>query len=138
MRISTYARGSALLIAIVLVAALSIGAAAVIRLTHITLRESGKDAKTEVARQLAEAGIDKAVAMLRVNPAYAGEEPTPLGAGRFTVSVQRDGAAFTISSLGEAVFQEEVKHRAALDARLELGVSGEVRTLTWAKRKSGL
>lgn len=138
MRISTHARGSALLIAIVLVAALSIGAAAVIRLTHITLRESGKDAKTEVARQLAEAGIDKAVAMLRVNPLYAGEERTALGAGRFTVSVQRDGAAFAISSLGEVVFQEEVKHHAALEALLELGVSGEVRALTWAKRKSGL
>lgn len=138
MSMSTHPRGSALLIAIVLVAALSIGAAAVVRLTHLTLRESGKDAKTEVARQLAEAGIEKAVATLRANPAYTGEERTPLGAGRFTVAVRRDGEAFAISSVGEVVFHEEVKHRAALGARLVLDVSGMVRSFTWGERKSGL
>lgn len=138
MTASTHTRGSALLIAIVLVAALSIGAAAVIRLTHITLRESGKDAKTEVARQLAEAGVDKAVAMLRTNPAYTGEERSPLGAGRFTVAVLRDGEAFAISSVGEVLFRRDVMRRAVLEARLVLDPSGKVRSFNWGERMSGL
>ena len=138
MKRDTGRNGSALLMAIVLVAALSVGAAAVIRLTHITLRESGKTVKTETARQLADAGIEKAVAMLRADAAYAGESNTPLGAGRFTVRVTREGAAYTISSLGEVVFHGQVMHDAALHARLVLGAAGEVHFFSVAERKTGL
>lgn len=122
--------GSALLMAVVLLAVVSVGAAAALRLYHIAFRESSRGVKQEVARQLAEAGIENAVARLRADAAYAGEKDTPLGAGRFSVEVARDGQAHELVSTGEIVFEGRVMRAAVVRARLELAAGGRVHRFT--------
>lgn len=121
--------GSALLMAVVLLAVVAVGAAAVLRLYHIAFRESARGVKQEVARQLAEAGLDNALARLRVDAAYAGEQNTPLGAGRFSVEVARNGGVFRIVSTGEVVFEGRVMRAAVVRARVELAAGGRVSRL---------
>lgn len=119
-------RGSVLLAAVILLAVVTIGASAALRLMHITVREEHKNDRGEIARQLAEAGVEKAVAVLRVHPEYAGERETPLGAGRFTVIVKRDAGVCSVESTGEVVFGSQVLDRAAIAARVTLGPDNAV------------
>jgi len=119
-----------LLMAVVLLAVVSIGAAAALRLYHITFRESTRAVKTEVARQLAEAGIENAVACLRIDPNYSGEDNTPLGGGRFSVAVTRQGRGYRLAATGEVVHEGRVLRAVSREAQLELAASGAVRRFT--------
>lgn len=80
-------RGSALLIAVTVLAIAGIGVAVVWQQLHTTLAYTQNQASSRQAAYLAEAGLDKAIALVRAQPGYAGETDTPLGEGRFSVQV---------------------------------------------------
>lgn len=126
--------GSAIILAVILVAVMSIGVSAVWKYLHITLGEEKRIENDEAALHLAEAGLEKAVAELRVRPDdYRGEIGTPLGAGRFSVEV-RPGTAravYHIVARGEVGEGRFIRARKTLAAELALSSSNEVRRFHW-------
>jgi hypothetical protein len=130
-------RGSALFLAVGLVAVMSIGGAALWRYLQSTLAEARRAEITAVAQHLAEAGLEKAVASLRENPrTYRGEENTPLGRGRFSVSVEQPRPGeFIVIARGEMAETGDVQASQTLRAALTLSGRGEARAYHWAVEK---
>jgi hypothetical protein len=126
-------RGTAMLAALILVMVLSLGATATWRHLHLVREQANRYEKQEVARQLAEAGLNKAIAMLRQDAMYRGEAHTPLGAGRFSVDVARGTApgAFELEAVGEIVNDGLVAHTAQLAAYLRLSPGGHILEYAW-------
>jgi hypothetical protein len=130
--------GAALMMAVLLVAILTIGSSALWRHLHMTLGEGQRVEMAEAARALAEGGLDQAVARLRVQPdAYRGEQNTPLGEGRFSVTVEPLGfpGAYRLISHGELLGGKHVLTRQTLIAELALSPAGEVRRFQWSIEK---
>ncbi|HPO14129.1 MAG TPA: hypothetical protein PLI09_11840 [Candidatus Hydrogenedentes bacterium] len=124
--------GAALILAVVLVMVLGIGASAVWRYLHITLKETTRQEKLAVALHLAEAGLDKAVAELRTTPEYRGEQNTPLGQGRFSVvatTTAKDN--FHLVSTGEMAEEGRVQGTVVLAADLALGPDRMMQRYCW-------
>ncbi|HIJ74248.1 MAG TPA: hypothetical protein HPP83_09125, partial [Candidatus Hydrogenedentes bacterium] len=72
--------GTALLLAVGYVGAVSMLAAALLAALGHTITVAGKEEARQIAVAIAEAGIDKAVAELRAAPnTYRGEKQTQLG-----------------------------------------------------------
>lgn len=130
-------RGSVLFLAVGLVAVMSIGSAALWGYLQSTLREARQAEIMAVSQHLAEAGLEKAVASLRNAPAtYRGEENTPLGRGRFSVSVEQVRAGhYVVLSTGEMTDDGPVMARRALRAEVVLSPLGNVRDYHWAVEK---
>lgn len=134
----TEKKGSALLVTIMYLAALTMLAAAFLTLFHRTF-EQWRDAEChQLCLYIAEGGIEKALAELRLDAAaYAGEEDTPLGMGSFSVEVQpgtrRDTyRVVSTAKLGEGRF---VRARARLAADIVLAPDGRIAGLHWAEEK---
>lgn len=86
----TQQEGIALIFAILLLAVLSVGAAAFWHQLHDRLDASNHSERDGKLYYWAEAGLEKATVMLRDAPGnYAGEKNTPIGLGQFSVEVQR-------------------------------------------------
>jgi len=120
-------RGSALLAALVVLAIVGIGVSVVWSRLHITLGQVQQKAESRQAIYLAEGGLEKAVAKLRVQREYAGENGTALGAGRFSVQVSPLGEGrFRLLSTGELTSGATRMARRALEAELTLDASGAV------------
>lgn len=130
--------GTALLMAVVLVAAMSIGGAAVWHYLHRTLAETKALENAQITLHLAEAGLETAIAKLRAQPEdYRGEANAPLGPGRFSVTVQPqpEAGAYRLVSRGELVHGRFVRASTALEGELRLASSGEVVAFHWQERK---
>jgi hypothetical protein len=129
-------RGSALLVALILLMVLGIGSAATWRALHFELEGTRVQGQQATAYFLAEAGLEKAVAMLRLDPAYTGEADTPLGAGGFTVRVTPlEPGAYHIESTGTLADVQTRQGRHVLTARLRLDPAG--RLLEYAVYRKG-
>lgn len=126
-------QGSALIMAVVLIGVMSIGSAALWRYLHSTLREQTHNARIDTTQHLAEAGLEKTLAILRTDPAYAGEQDTPLGDGTFSVVVERPGATGTYRILSTGKLGDDIVVRATqtLVAELMLDAAGTVKTYRW-------
>lgn len=127
-------RGTALIFALAVLVILSIGTSALWSQLHSNLQQQRIAWHQEQAFHLAEAGLEKAVAMLRTgSDAYQGETQTELGPGHFTVTVQpgAEPNSFVIESRG--VLDNAAYHydRARLRARLRLAPNGQVRAYAW-------
>ena len=128
--------GTALLMAIVLVFILGITSAALWRYLHATMHQGRLHEKIEAAQCLAEAGLEKAVAELRVRPAsYRGEDKTPLGKGLFSVRVHEGHGPgqYRIVATGALSDGTVVLARRTLEAKLCLSPTGDV--LAYARHK---
>ncbi len=81
-------QGSALITALIFITILGMLASAFLYNILATNSSFKRTSNLQVAFNLAEAGIDKAIAELsRSSSTYSGEEDTPLGEGTFSVSV---------------------------------------------------
>jgi hypothetical protein len=80
---------------------------------------------------LAQAGIEKAVAELRRNSEYRGESHTPLGGGAFTVAVEplEGQRRYRVVSTGRGEAPERRFAHAVLTVELALGPDGAVKGL---------
>lgn len=114
--------------AVILLAVMGITAGAALRYFHLHLKEQRAGHQVILAQGVAESGLEKAVAMLRVNPAYTGEENTPLGEGRFTVSVAPGKAEGNFRLRATATWGDASAHPrpASLNAWLRLDAAGKV------------
>lgn len=102
-KLFTTEQGSALLTAITFIVVLGTLASAFLYNVIATNSSFRRTSNLQVAFNLAEAGIDKAIAELSRFPStYSGEEDIPLGEGTFSISVltseENAGEIFIIST----------------------------------------
>lgn len=127
-------RGSALIFALVMLFILSIGTSVLWQQLHGNLAQHRRSWHHEQAFQLAEAGLETAVAALRVSPGeYQGEADVPLGAGHFSVTVAPGGGpgAYTLESWGRLDNAAYFHDSAGLRARLRLSPEGRILEYAW-------
>lgn len=117
--------GTAMWLALVLLMITSIGATATWRHMHHTMAYQKAVEKQEQCRNLAEAGLEKAVACLRIHADYRGESGTALGKGTFTVTVEaREPGLYLLASTGTMMSGK--KYQETMCARLRLREDGVV------------
>ncbi|MFO7973998.1 MAG: pilus assembly PilX N-terminal domain-containing protein [Candidatus Hydrogenedentota bacterium] len=86
-------QGFALVIALVYLLFLSMFATAFLRMVRMNMADAFNEEARIEATNMAQAGIEKAVAELRRDPSYRGEKDTPLEGGSFTVRVEPSAEA---------------------------------------------
>lgn len=127
-------RGTALMFALMVMAILSIGTSVLWSQIHSQLAQQQQSWRKEQAIQLAEAGLEQAIAALRAAPGqYTGEAKVPLGPGSFTVTVTpgEGPGVFRIESWGELDFAAYRYDRAGLRAELKWSPSGTLERYSW-------
>ncbi len=126
--------GVILLMVLALLAIGSLLSASFYTLLNKGLSDAYQRGRTQTAMNLADAGLEKAVASLRLDKHYAGEEKTPLGDGAFSViaTAGTKPGAWRIVSTG--VFRPGSRGRQAkarVVADLQLDAKGQVLALNW-------
>lgn len=128
--------GSVLLGALILIFIVSAGAGLVWRALQQQVDRQHREARQELVQQLAEAGVDTAIAELHHDRAYPGEQDTPLGEGLFTVSVVRKaGDTYAITSEAKLSDGAIVRAESTLLATVRLDGAGHVTSLQWRKKE---
>jgi len=85
-------RGAAMLLALGVLAIMTISLSAVLTWFHVTFNYTNLEETRQTCSHIAEAGLDKALAELQAgNRTYSGETDTPLGDGSFSVAVAPAG-----------------------------------------------
>lgn len=119
-------RGTALIGALLLVLIVSAGVGLVWR-SLMQQRESQRHfVRAEEARQLAEAGLETAIAALRADRGYAGVSAVPLGEGEFSVAVFPATPGFRLESEGVLRDGAIVRARIRWEATLQLDGAGRI------------
>ena len=130
--------GSALLVAVGYLAAITIFASTFLSFLNRTISNQRRTELKQICLNIAEAGVDKAFAELRARPTdYRGEKDTPLGKGRFSVEIEpgeRRGE-YAIVSTAEVTNGKLVLARARVAVDVVLSGSGTVRELRWSEVK---
>ena len=130
--------GTALLITVGYLAAMTIFASAFLGFLNRTVSNRYWAESRQICLNIAEGGVDKALAELRISPNdYRGEKDTPLGAGRFSIDVKPADrkSTFLIVSTGELADGKLVVSRARVVAEVTLSTAGTVRELRWSEVK---
>jgi hypothetical protein len=131
--------GLALLLVIVFLAVLMIGSTTFYSLLNSTLAQAHAREQSRSCLNLAEAGIDKALAELRRDASgYHGERETVLGNGRFTVEVKpaKGPQCFRVTSTGLLRDGDFVWKKARIVADISLASKGRVDVLRWSEGRS--
>jgi hypothetical protein len=118
-----------------LLAALTIFIAAFYSLLNRTLSREYDGSNHNICLNLAEAGVDKAVAELRAGKTdYAGEDSTPLGEGFFTVEATPipGGEQWKIVSTGSLRDGKFMHKQVRISAEVQIGRNG-AQILRWAE-----
>lgn len=93
-------------------------------------RVLGDEHRRTEALNLAEAGVEIALARLNHDPGYRGERNVPLGRGVIDVRVRRSGSRFVIDAWGRVAGpNRELTRRVQVTARRDL--LGRLATETW-------
>lgn len=132
------ADGMAMLLVLGLLAAMSIGSATFFGLLNHDLARAHAVERGQVCMNLAEAGVDKAIAELRADPSkYTGEHDTSLGAGFFSVETSRlQGAReYRITSTGLLRSDGHVLKEVRVSADISFTPDGGVQTLRWSEKR---
>jgi hypothetical protein len=126
--------GAILLMVLALLAVGSMLSASFYTLLHLGLSDAYQRARVQTAMNLADAGLESAIALLRTDKNYTGEENTPLGDGVFSVTATAGKKPRTWHIVSTGVFQPgqrgyHAKARVAAD--LQLDAKGRVLALNW-------
>ena len=89
--------------------------------------------RRQLCMDAAEGGLNQAVASLRADPSYTGDQETPLGRAFFTVEVTpaEGERAYTVVSRGEAIDLGHVIATARIEALVRFQPDGSVARLAW-------
>lgn len=126
--------GVILLMVLALLAVGSLLSASFYTLLNIGLSDAYQRARVQTAMNLADAGLESAVASLRLDKAYSGEENTPLGEGVFSVTATagtKPGAWRIVSTGIFQPGQRSYRAKAQVVADLQLDAQGRVLALNW-------
>jgi len=126
--------GAALLMVLVLMAIGSMLSASFYSMLHIGLAGAYQRGRVQTAMNLADAGLETAVAALRLDRRYAGQEDTPLGDGTFSVTVapREKPGSWRIVSTGIFKRNADSFHaKARVVADLQLDAGSHIRALNW-------
>ncbi len=126
--------GVILLMVLALLAVGSLLSASFYTMLNIGLSDAYQRGRLQTAMNLADAGLETAVASLRLDKDYTGENDTPLGDGVFSVSAAtgKEPGAWRIVSTG--VFSRDkgsYRAKARVVADLRLDAKGRVLALHW-------
>ena len=127
-------QGYALFVMLIYLSVITIMASALLHLLHVHMSAYKDSERKQVCMALAEGGIEKALVSLRADPEkYVGEKDTPLGDGRFTVTVKPDKAhgSYSIISTAELVADNFVLERTAAEVKVTFDERGGIRSLIW-------
>jgi len=128
--------GTALFFVLALLMVLMISSGTFYSLLHSTMSQGKHEQQSQVCLNLAEGGIDKALAALRAkNLDYAGEQDTPLGDGFFSVEV-RPGDRTDVQRIVSNGFLREgtvVLAKACVTMDVALSPDGAIREIFWRK-----
>ncbi len=130
--------GSALLITVGYLAAMTIFASAFLAYLHRTASNRHDAELKQLCLNIAEGGVDKALAELRAQgSAYRGEKDTLLGKGKFTVQVKPAGGAeaYAIVSTGEIRDGDFLVSSVRIRAEVTLSSDRTVQQLRWSEVK---
>ena len=126
--------GAALLAALLIMIILGAGATATWRYMLMS--------HDHIHRHLAEAGLDAALAALRVNQDFPGEHRVRIGWGQYTTQVTKsresttgDQSSYTIISTGQLTGGEDVLAEQTLVGQLRLDAGQHVLAYTWEVQK---
>jgi hypothetical protein len=114
-------------------------ATAFLTLLRHTMSAMKEGQRRQVVVNIAEGGVDKAIAMVRAQPdTYRGERNVPLGEGLFTVHVEPAEAPRVYRIVSEARLAGIAARgaRARVEARLALTPPGTVQELRWIEVRS--
>jgi len=128
--------GTALMITVGYLAAMTIFASTFLGFLNRTASNRNSVERQQICLNIAEGGVDKALAELRTSPKdYRGENNTPLGAGRFSVQVETSDEAGTyrVVSTGELFDGTFVVSSVRIIAEVTLSPNGTVRELRWSE-----
>ena len=129
--------GAALILALGYLTVITFLAAGFLGMVRYAMDASAERQRTVRAMALAEAGLDKAIAKLRVAADYEGERDTPLGTGRFSVRVERAGGPGGYRVVAEGVTEPAFAKNAHAKIEAEVGLSGRrVERLVWREAAS--
>jgi len=124
----------ALYLVIGFLTALMIASGAFFTLLHRTPEHARAAERHQICLNIAEGGLDKALAELQARPgAYRGEQDTPLGQGVFTVEVEpaRAPRSYRLASTGSLRDGTVVLARARVVATVAVAADGAIAVLTW-------
>jgi hypothetical protein len=130
--------GSALLITVMYLAAMTLFASTFLSFLNRTISHQRRTELKQICLNIAEAGLDKALAELRTHPTdYSGESGAPLGKGRFSVEVEprEQPGEYLIVSTAQVIGGKLVLSRARIAADVLLSADGTVRELRWSEVK---
>jgi len=127
-------RGTALMFALMVMMILSIGTSVLWSQIHSQLSQQRQSWHREQAFQLAEAGLEQAIAALRAAPGhYTGEANVPLGPGTFTVTIQpgAESGVYQIDAWGTLALAAYRYDHAGLRAEVKLSPTGTLVRYAW-------
>lgn len=128
-------RGAALFAVVMFLMIMTLGASSFLHRYRITFSEHQRQERALMAKYLAEAGINKGLAMLEADSAYRGEQDTALGWGAFTVDVtETEGTGYTITSTGQLRDGAIIQHEQTLVVDVTLDESRRIVSQTWRER----
>ena len=131
-------KGSALLVTVGYLAAMTIFASTFLSFLNRTVSNQHRTELRQMCLNIAEAGVDKALAELRIHRSdYRGERDTPLGKGRFSVEVKpgNQRGEYSIVSTARVVHRKVALSRARINADVVFSSDGAVRELRWSEVK---
>ena len=126
--------GVILLMVMALLAIGSMLTASFYALLNVGLSDAYQRARVQTAMNLADAGLEKAVAALRTDPGYAGEENTWLGEGVFSVAATAGAKPGTWQIVSTGTFRPKLRSfhaKARVVADLQLDAQGRLLALNW-------
>ncbi len=138
-RRSRATKGGALILAVGYLTVITLFATAFLTLLQRTMSSMKEGQRRQVVVNVAEGGLDKAVATLRAQPdTYRGEQDVPLGEGLFSVRVEAVEAPRTYHIVSEARLASVAARgaHARVEAQLVLTPQGTVEQLRWTEVKS--
>ena len=127
-------RGLALVAVVMYLGIIGLLASAFFVTVNRELSQVAAQENREVSLALAEGALDKALAELLRDPAYAGEAETSLGDGVYAVTVEpgTDGYDFRIDAVGRLVDEGLVRAEARILADAAIA-GGRVTALRWTE-----
>jgi hypothetical protein len=126
--------GSIMLMVLALLAIGSLLSASFYTMLNAGLSDAYQRPRLQTAMNLADAGLEKAVASLRIDPGYAGEEGSRLGEGVFSVTATAGTQPGLWQIVSTGTFRPNGRSfhaKARVVADLQLDPQGTVLALNW-------